>query len=285
MRHALLGLAALCAASGSVFATTPEFASSAPSYVRGNVIVGGGDSAYADPNAAVGPVEPIVGPGAFQSLYSPFNPHFESNSMVVFGVGGSLTLKFNTALPVTGGPEIGVFTSAGLVDTSFPNGTTGPVAMTFASQEYGAQRSAIVEVGSSLADMHSLGRVVFANPGNYYANVADETAAVAPPGAIPADFGKPFTQPLSAFDNQDFAGALNVTMDGSAGGTWIDVPTNLGISEVDFVRFSDPLWMLPDGSTATILHIRIRFDADETGGFVCGRRIRDSGTGQRPDSR
>jgi hypothetical protein len=253
MRHAILGLAALCAASGMVLGSTPEYASSAVSYTRGTVVVTGGDTAFADPTAATGPVNPIVGAGSgFPGLLGPFNPQFSSSEMVALGLGGSLTLQFAQPVAVSGTPQIGVFTSAGLVDVNFPAGDAGTPAQTFTDQEFGAERSAIVSVGSSLSDMHSLGRVVFSAPANYYSNVADETVAVAPPDAVMADFGKPFTQPLSAFDGQDYQGILNV-LDGSAGGTWITVPTNLGISDIEFVEFSDPLWMLPDGSTAEVL--------------------------------
>ncbi len=243
-----------CAASGMVLGSTPEYASSAVSYTRGTVVVTGGDTAFADPTAATGPVNPIVGAGSgFPGLLGPFNPQFSSSEMVALGLGGSLTLQFAQPVAVSGTPQIGVFTSAGLVDVNFPAGDAGTPAQTFTDQEFGAERSAIVSVGSSLSDMHSLGRVVFSAPANYYSNVADETVAVAPPDAVMADFGKPFTQPLSAFDGQDYQGILNVLDADPPAERGSRCRRTLGISDIEFVEFSDPLWMLPDGSTAEVL--------------------------------
>ena len=151
-------------------------------------------------------------------------------------------------MPVTGTPQVGVFTNAALVDTAFPSGAAGAVAATYAADEYG-ERTAVVEVASDLSDFRSLGRFVFDSPTNAFANATDPYQFPTPSPAVPADFSRPFTRPLSDFDGQNFAGVLDL-LDGSAGGTWVSIPLDLGLAEVRYVRLSDTKWLLPDGTLA-----------------------------------
>jgi hypothetical protein len=55
------------------------------------------------------------------------------------------------------------------------------------------------------------------------------------PGTQVADFGKAFTQPLSAFDGRNWSSILTL-LDGSAGGEWLDL-TSVPYPFVRFVRF------------------------------------------------
>jgi hypothetical protein len=229
-------------------ARAATFASSVPAgtYTMGDVFVASGVQ-FNDPNAALGKPNPIVGTGFFAGAISPFNSHYENTDLVAIGRGGTITLRFGSPVPVGPGYEIGVHTSASFNDVSYPAGVVSATAQTFAAYEYGADRSAVVEVGDTLGHFISLGRVKFDAPSNAFADVNDPYLFGG--SADGADYGTPFTQPTSAFANKTFAQAIAL-LDGSAGGTWVDVPVGAGLTEVNYVRFSDPQWMLADGQIA-----------------------------------
>jgi hypothetical protein len=199
---------------------------------------------------ALGPPPAVVSPGtAFAGVHSPFNAAFAEEDLVVFGRGGSITLQLATPVAVGAGPEVGVFTSAGLPDQDFPNGLAADPARTFAFEEYGAERTAVVEVAQTPGNFVSVGRVTFDIPTNYYANATSPYQFPPPDPAVVADFGTPYTGGLAAFSGKTYA-QIREILDGSAGGTWVDVRAGAGVSQVNFVRFSDPLWRLPDGTLA-----------------------------------
>ena len=225
-----------------------QFATSAPQYTMGNVYTASGVM-FNEPSAALGAPGAIVGAStAYAGVLSPFNAHYERDQLVAIGRGGSIVLEFASAIPVTGEREIGVFTSASFIDADYPNGAVPTPAQSAASAEYGARRTAVVEVAGPSGGFVSLGRVIFDNPANYYANASGPYQYPPPASPVMADFGRPFTAEVSALGGQNFSQLLQ-TLNGSAGGTWVDVPENLGISQVRAVRFSDPLWMLPNGTT------------------------------------
>ena len=233
--------------SCAVAAEAPaQFVQSVPEYVEGDFRTFTG-TRYPDTGAALGAPSPVVGAEqAFAGVLSPFNPHYETDELLGLGLGGRITLDFGSAVPVTGGPQVGIFTNAALVDTAFPTGSPGAVAETYAADEYG-ERTAVVGVASDLSDFRSLGRFVFNAPTNAFANAADPYQFPPPNPAVPADFSRPFTRPLSDFNGKDFAGVLDV-LGGSAGGTWVSVPLELGLNEIRYVRLSDTKWLLPDGT-------------------------------------
>ena len=242
-------LSALALAIGLPIASAGamEFAGSVPTggYTSGDI----GTSPCNDPLAALGKPDPLNGASlGYPTVLNPFSPPWEPSQIVAIGQGGSLTLHFASPHSIKAAPQIGVFTTAGLNDPAF-NGSPGPVAQTFTGLEYGAERSALVEVADSSGVFHSVGRVKFASPTNYYNNTTGPYSFPAPSPASEADFAKPFTAPTSAFDGKTFSQVLDV-FDGSAGGTWITIPADLGISEFEYIRFSQPLWILPDYSTA-----------------------------------
>ena len=56
-----------------------------------------------------------------------------------------------------------------------------------------------------------------------------------------ADFGKPFAGGLAALDGKTYPQIL-AAFNGSAGGTWLNLDSlPLAITQIGFVRFSDPL--------------------------------------------
>lgn len=232
-------------------ARAATFASSVPdnSYTTGNVFIASGQS-YADPTAALAAPEPIVGADtAFAGVLSPFNAHYSPENLVAIGRGGSITLRYQNPVPVVAGPEVGVFTNASFPDFDYPNGLAPDPIQTSAVQEYGAERTAVVEVADALGNFYNVGRFTFDEPTNYFANATSPFQFPAPDPAVVADFGKPFAAPQSSFSGRTFGEILQI-LDGSAGGTWVDVPAASGLTEINYVRFSDPLWLLPDGTFA-----------------------------------
>jgi hypothetical protein len=228
-----------------VSASAAVFVSSVSQYDVGTVP---GGYTYTDSSAALGKPQAIVAAQeAWAAVLNPFNQHYETDQLVGIGLGGSIAFELPHAVAVLNRPQIGVFAYAGLYDADYPNGTVGSPAQTLASAEYGAERSAIVEVGADLSHMQSLGRITFDLPGNYYANVTSPSQYPSPSPAVEADFDKPFTGSLSSFDGENFSQILQ-TLDGSAGGTWITLPSSLDVNAINYIRFSDPQWRLADGS-------------------------------------
>ncbi len=240
----LVGLPAI------VQADPPVFVSSVPdgTYVRGTLYTGSGAelTGYTDPTVCLGkPGSLVAGGGGYPpNVLNPFSAHYETTALAAFGQTGSLTLEFPSAVPILSGPMIGVYTNAGFNDGDWPN---GQVAGTFAQVEYSAERTAVVEVADDLSNFKSLGRVKFDMPVNYYSNLTDPYASVAPASPVEADFAKPYTGSATDFDGKTLSQVLT-QLDGSAGGTWITVPQSLGLSEIKYIRFSDPMWEAADRS-------------------------------------
>ena len=248
MSFGLIVATASCALAISPRAGAAQFATSAPQYTMGNVYTASG-AVFGNPATALGAPAPVVGAStAFAGVLSPFNAHYETDQLVAIGRGGSITLQFASPVPVTADREIGVFTSASFIDADYPNGTVPTPAQSAATVEYGARRTALVEVASPSGSFVPVGRVVFDTPTNYYANATNPYQYPPPANPVVADFSHPFTGNLASLAGRTFAQLLQ-GLGGSAGGTWIDVPQELGLSRIESVRFSDPLWLLPDGTT------------------------------------
>lgn len=242
------GLLVLIPVAAPSVVAAAQFASGVPQFAEGNFKTFT-DAHYTNTAAALGMPSPVVGAEtAFAGILSPFNSHYETDELLGFGRGGSVTLEFAQPMAVTGGPQIGIFTNAALVDAAFPAGNAGAAAKTYAADEYG-ERTAVVEVAGNSGSFVSLGRVVFNAPTNLFADATDPYQFPPPAAAPTASFDSPFTQPLSAFNGRDFAGVLDV-LDGSAGGTWLTVPLDLGLTDIRYVRLGDTKWLRPDGTLA-----------------------------------
>jgi hypothetical protein len=246
----LISSAAIAVGCGFGFVSTTragDFASSVTDYAEGTFLTVAGEH-YTQTSAAIGKPSPIVGAGtAFAGILSPFNSHYEQDQLVGFGLGGHITLQFPQAVAVTGSPQIGIFTSAAFVDQDYPNGNTGANAHTGATDEYGAERTAIIEVAKSPNDFRSLGRIVLYDTTNYFATATGPFQYPPPDPAQLASFDQPFSGSPSDFNNKNFAGVLS-QLNGSAGGTWLSIPGALGLDAIQYVRISDPKWKLPDGT-------------------------------------
>jgi len=194
---------------------------------------GSGTSAsLRDPAAALGIPNPVVpgfsGPSGDEAL-NPFAPHYTGANIVQIGVGGALTLRLDYFVTLNDTPgvlELGVVENIFLTDTT-GSGQNGNPAGAFGSD------SAEVEVSADGTNFFSLGMQDFTLPANYWTDAPTRGAT----GSIAADFGEPFGGAVSDFDGLNWSDTLS-ELDGSGGGTWLDVPTSLGISEIGWVRFS-----------------------------------------------
>ena len=204
---------------------------------------------FVSPAAALGSPERLTGEGVFPGVVSPFNPPFLSSEIVSIGEAGQLTLRLSHyALPQAAGPEIGVFTNLGLIDTNFPNGDAGSPAGAFAID------NAIVDVSENGIDWVTLGDIAFDVPTNGYTDLTDPFSAL--PGSLPSDFQVPFAGGLASFDGLKYSDPVDPDMlellAGSGGGKWLDISMS-GLAQVGFIRFS----VLDDMSA-----VNLRFELD-----------------------
>lgn len=189
----------------------------------------GSATSFTNPAAALGLP---VGDTSFGAL-TPFNPPFRDNQIVIVGAGGRLTLRLSS--PVSAGgtePDIGIFVNNGLIDVS-PDGSgvAGTPAATFSPLP--AARVSVSEDGQTFVPL-GVEPIVFSNPTNFYTDVTIANYS-APLGSVIADFAKPFAGSLPRFSGRTYSDILRL-LDGSAGGTWIDV-SGAGLATVSFVRF------------------------------------------------
>jgi hypothetical protein len=164
----------------------------------------------------------------WDGVLSPFNAGWEADEIVQIGPGGHLTLRLERYATVGAGLEIGVVANAGLMDANWPNADVGDPAVTIGSDV------ATVEVSYDYQSWVSLGEVLFDMPANYYLDSGPYDATA---GSVLADFGKASAAVLSDYDGlTDYADILAV-LDGSGGGTWLDL-SSTGMTEVGYIRFS-----------------------------------------------
>jgi hypothetical protein len=223
-----------------------QYAAAVVSYSAGTTPAGG----FTTPSAALDSPERLTGEGMFPSVVSPFSPPYLSSEIVSVGEGGQLTLRLSHyAIPLADGPEIGLFSSFGLIDTVYPNGQAGTPAGGF-----GPPDSALVEVSANGANWVSLDNVTFDVPTNGYTDLADPFAGAA--GSVPSDFQQPFAGSLASFDGLRYYDAGGPDMlellAGSGGGTWLDI-SGTGLAQVGYIRFS----LADDGSAGTSLNFEL----------------------------
>ena len=195
----------------------------------------GSSSALTNPNAALG--QP--GGSANGATLNPFEPNYTADELTGIGAGGELTLGLSNFVTVgaAGTDEIGFYGNVGLVNA----GTSGNPAAGNPATVFGL-RSVLISVsadGVNFVPVNGGALVTATLPTNYYTN-PDTTNVDAPPPANPtfADFGKPFTGTLASFNGETYTQTLG-TLNGSAGGTWLDL-SGTGLSKVGYVRFSEP---------------------------------------------
>ncbi len=165
------------------------------------------------------------------SYVSPFNAEYNpANIVAIAGSGGYIELHMSQPVS-TNGFTLGVHSGVGLEDTTGNGDNSNP------AETYTNPRSATVLVSSDGSNWVSLGSVDFDNPTNIYTDISGPYAET--PGSQLANFAQPFLGDLSSFDGQSFAGTLSV-LNGSAGGTWLDL-SGTGLSQVSDIAFeTDP---------------------------------------------
>lgn len=235
----LFSLCRISAAVSLVLVSTSlaaNFAQQVVSYTPG-----GGVGVYTNSSAALGAPDGLTGENAAASpafggaVMGPFNSAYQNDEIVRVGEGGSITLRLERYVNIGAGAEFGLIENVSLFDPAYPSGTTTDPAAVFGND------NALVEVSQDGVNFVGLSggaatNVNFNVPALYYLNAGafDETAPTSP---VLADFGKPFTGGLSAFNGKaSFAEVLSV-FDGSAGGTWLDASAS-GLTSIGYVRLS-----------------------------------------------
>lgn len=237
-----------------------QHAASVVSYDAGMTPAPGGFTVAA---AALGEPTRFTGVGAFPGAVTMFNPPYLTSEIVSIGEGGQLTLRlWNFAKPQTAALHLGVFTNAGFIETDFPSGLAGDPVGTFGVD------SAVVEVSEDGALWQSLGEITFDIPTNGYTDLASPFSDV--PGGVESDFSKPFAGTLSDFNGMRYAPEMLSLLDGSAGGTWLDL-SSVGVAQVGYVRFS----VLDDGNARTSLNFEL--DGVAISSTAMGTRVPEPG--------
>jgi PEP-CTERM motif len=199
------------------------------SYDRGTTAAAG----FNQLASVLGPPAKTNGANPFEGVVSPFNPPYKTGDLLSIGETGQLTLRLsNYVVPQSAGPEIGVFTNVGFADDHYPSGALDGPPFTFGVD------SALVEVSENGALWASLGNVTFDIPTNAYTDLTEPFSLT--DGSVPADTQKPFTGSLADFSAKSYAGAspnMLELLDGSAGGTWLDI-SSTGLTQVGYIRFT-----------------------------------------------
>lgn len=181
-------------------------------------------------SAALGLPPSMVDTVSYPNVLSPFSPSYKSSDIVVFGNGGSITLRLDKYAVVTAGKvELGIFANVGLNDPNWPSGVADATGSTL-----GTAASAILEVSADGVHFVSLGLITADMFANYYTDLSDPYSAT--PGSAVADFSKPYIGSPSDFAGMTYE-EIVAQLDGSAGGTWIDLDAS-GLTEVGWVRLT-----------------------------------------------
>ncbi len=246
----LFGSIALAASVmlGSANRVAAQYAVEVISYLPGTTPAAG----FIDPSAPLGEPERFTGEGVFPGAVSPFNPPFLNTEIISVGEGGGLTLRLSNFVLPQGGPEIGVFTNAGLADDAYPNGQAA-ATLNAGSGTFGIDR-AEVEVSEDGLTWESLGLTTFDVPTNGYTDLTSPFSSTA--GSSLTDLQQPFAGSLSDFENLFYSDGGNPDildlLAGSGGGTWLDI-SGTSFSQVGYIRFS----VADDGDPMTSLNFEL----------------------------
>ena len=192
-------------------------------------------SGFLDPLTTLGIPERFTGEGVFPSAVTVFNSPFGADEIVSIGEGGSLTVQFNT--PVTDDPDnlfgidLLVFGNALF---AFGGSGVGDPAGIFSEPgiiEVSVDGVAWFTVIDALADD------LFPTEG--YRDLTDPFATT--PGSVESNFTQPVDPALNLadFSGLTYAQVLEI-YNGSGGGAGVDIGV-LGLSEISFVRITNPV--------------------------------------------
>jgi hypothetical protein len=231
------------------------------------------DASFPDPTTALGPIAGDTGvyPGyGDQGGLNPFNPVFSNTQMVAVDPGNTLTLHLSAPVASNDGAGLGVFSSVGLNDySSDGSGTAGTPATSFSTPS-----AAIVSVsqdGINFYPLNSCNPIAFSNPSNAFLNTPISGYYQDPSGTL-SNTSKPFLGSLASFSGENYSASngstpsILQTLDGSAGGTWINL-NGVGAASISYVRFN-----VPSGANYSAL-IDAVAGADNAGPIVAGQPI------------
>lgn len=219
--------------------SAPYFAEEVVSYVPGTGVT------LNNPEVALGQPAWITGSQPFDGNWSPFNPHWTADNLVQVGYGGHLSLQMERFVDVSSaGLHLGIWGNTFLAMGSGGRATDPAVMAGVDVAELAVSQNGV--------DFVSIGEVSLAWFGNYWSDSSGPFSQE--PGTIPADFGQPFSAGLADFNGLTYGEILNV-LDGTAGGTWIDL-SSTGLEKVGWIRFSGII----EGSTVEICAISINSD-------------------------
>lgn len=181
------------------------------------------------------------GDGVYGAV-TPFNPPYLPSQVLYLGSGGTVTIKLSQSVGIDNSAKLGVFSNNGLIDVSDNGtGTAGSPAATFSPT--GTANVLVSQDGTNFFAL-SATPSKFENPTNGYTdNTINEYSATT--GTVKADPFKPFSGTLNSFsglsydspnaNGQDMLTLLN----GSAGGTWLDLSA-VPLSSIQYVKFVVP---------------------------------------------
>lgn len=185
-----------------------------------------------DSSAALGlPSGMVETTGQYASVLSPFSPPYKKGDLLVFGNGGSITLRLEKYAVVTANQlELGIFGNVGLVDVSGDHtGTANASAGSFGAA------SATLEVSADGINFINMGSLTVGMFTNFYTDLASPYSATV--GTTTADFSLPYNGTISDFAGKTYSQILT-QLNGSAGGTWVDLDSS-GLTEVGWIRISE----------------------------------------------
>ena len=190
---------------------------------------------FVDPLTTLGIPERFTGEGIFPSAVTVFNSPFGTDEIVSIGEGGSLIVEFNT--PVTDDPDnlfgidLLVFGNAFFAFGGSGVGNPAGLVSEPAIIEVSADNITWFTVTDALADD------LFPTEG--YRDLTDPFAVT--PGSVESNFTQPVDPALSLadFSGLTYAQVLEI-YNGSGGGAGVDIGA-LGLSEISFVRITNPV--------------------------------------------
>lgn len=187
-----------------------------------------------DPSVVLGEPARFTGIGVFPAVVSVFNPPWSETDIVSISPDGHLVISFDS--PVLDDPnhpfgvDLIIFNNTGFEDISYPSGIVGSVF---------GNDGGIVELSADGINWHMVpdleADAMFPTQGYRDAGPYDET-----PGNVPSDFTRPVDPSLTY---EDFHGLsyqqVMELYNGSGGGVGVDIAA-AGLTEVLFVRVSNP---------------------------------------------
>jgi hypothetical protein len=177
---------------------------------------------------------------------TPFTPAYDAAAVTLVRPGGHITLHFAQTVSDNAGRDIGVFGITGIAAGSDSSGNSvvasaGPA--TFSESQAIVSVSQTGAPGSFVALNNGL-PIPFNIPANAFLNSTltyDSQfgfVSSATGGTTPANFLQPFNGSLADFSGLSYTQILAL-LNGSAGGTWLDLSTS-GLPSINYIRFDVP---------------------------------------------